>query len=283
VRRNQAYRFGAPVGLAIACVLIVGGCATVPDGQGPGVAAASATPGDPMERFNRRMFGGGQGFDRALIQPLVRGYQRLVPAPIRRAVHNLLQNADEPLVAANDLLQARFAPAAKSTARFVANTTVGIGGLFDPATPAGLPHHDNDFGVTLGRYGFGPGAYLFVPVVGPTTVRDAVGAGVDYVLDPLSWLRFRNAKTVGAVRTTLSLADARLEAEEDLRALEASAADPYATLRSAYLQSRAFEIKGPGSELDALPDLPSPPAPVDPRPPEPAPGAASEPAPEPKA
>lgn len=264
MRRVPTYRFGA-VGPAVGLALALSGCAAL--GVGPRAMTSSpeavqrdVTVGDPFEGANRRLYHWGRAFDRTFIWPLLAGYQRLGPAPLRRAVHNVLQTAGEPLVVINDLLQARPAPAARAAVRFVGNATIGIGGVFDPMTRAGAPHHDNDFGVTLGRYGIGPGPYLFLPVVGPTSPRDAFGAGVDYLLDPLSWLRFRDAKTIGLTTTALGLADDRLEAEADLRTLEASAVDPYATVRSAYRQARAAEVTGTDGELEALPELPVAPA-----------------------
>lgn len=247
--------------LAVAVALGLAGCATV-----GGPAATGGTPstvGDPLEGLNRPLFGLGQAVDHGLLRPLVRGYQHS-PGLLRRALHNVLQNADEPLVLLNDVIQGRIGPAARTAVRFVSNSTVGVVGLFDPAASAGLPHHDNDFGMTLGRYGFGPGAYVYVPVLGPTTVRDAIGAGVDFVADPLAWVRIRDAKRINFARTALSLVDDRVEAEEDLLSLEAGAADPYATMRSVYLQSRAAAIKGEDAGLEPLPDLPSPPAPAAP-------------------
>ncbi len=257
--------FSPAVGFAIACALGLTGCATI---GGPGAAGRVAhAPGDPFEGLNRPLFGFGQSLDHGLVQPLVRGYQHS-PGLLRRALHNVLQNADEPLVLLNDLMQGRIGTAARTAVRFVGNSTLGVAGLFDPATSAGLPHHDNDFGLTLGRYGFAPGAYLYVPVLGPTTMRDAVGAGVDFVADPLSWARLRNAKSISLARTALSLIDERVEAEDDLRSLETGAADPYASFRSVYLQSRAAAIKGEEAGLEPLPDLPTPPAPAAPSPPE---------------
>ncbi len=279
--RYPDYRFAART-LVIACVLMLAGCATA--GM-PASALApqrpAAAPSDPLEHTNRGLFALGNAIDRAILRPFVLGYQQLAPGPLRRAVHNLLQNADEPLVFLNDVLQARFAPAGRTALRFVGNSTIGLAGLFDPATGAGLAHHDNDFGQTLGRYGFGPGAYLYVPLIGPTSVRDLFGSGVDFVADPLSWTRVRNAKTINMARTGLSLVDDRLEAEADLRALEATAADPYATLRSVYLQSREAAIKGDDAGLESLPDLPSPPPPTssEPTPPGPTSPGPAEPQP----
>jgi len=264
VRRYPGYPLA--VAFAIACALGLAGCAT--PGAPGGAGRASPAPGDPLEGLNRPLFGLGQALDHGLLRPLVRGYQHS-PGLLRRALHNVLQNADEPLVLLNDVMQGRLGTAARTAVRFVSNSTLGVAGLFDPATSGGLPHHDNDFGMTLGRYGFGPGAYVYVPVLGPTSVRDAIGAGVDFVADPLAWIRIRDAKTINLARTSLSLIDDRVEAEDDLLSLEAGAADPYATLRSVYLQSRAAAIKGEDAGLEPLPDLPSPPAPAPPAPPEP--------------
>lgn len=272
--------------VALVSLLGLAACATAPVGPaGREFQAAAverpATPGDPFEGLNRRMFGFGRAFDRRIIRPVLGGYGSVVPGPVRHAVHNLLQNLGEPLVFVNDVLQARFSAGARTAARFAGNSTLGLAGLFDPATVAGLPHHDNGFGTTLGRYGAGPGPYFYVPLLGPSDLRDAIGAGVDLVADPLPWGHLRNAREVRAALTTLSLLDERQQAEKDLQTLEAVAADPYATLRSVYLQSRKAEITGRDAELEDLPDLPTDPPTASP--PKPAPVPAPDPAPAPPA
>ena len=259
----------------VAAALLLAGCATAPAAPPPGRAAAApphAPRRDPLEGLNRGLFAIGDAIDRGLIHPIVAGYRRIAPRPVRQAVHNVVQNLDEPVVFANDLLQAHPKAAARTAVRFVANSTVGVAGIFDAAAGAGLPHHDNGFGATLGHYGVGPGPYLYVPLLGPTTLRDALGEGVDFVTDPLTWARFGNAQTVGIARTSLDLLDQREQADAQLRALKATAADPYATLRSVYLQSREAEIRGADAPLESLPELPeSPPAAAPPAPVEPAP------------
>lgn len=249
-------------------LLLLGGCATPAAGlTPPGALAAASAPqdrprGDPFESLNRSLFRLGRAVDHAVVGPIVGGYRRITPQPIRHAVTNVLQNLNEPVVFVNDVLQAHFGPAGRTAVRFVANSTVGVAGIFDPAAQAGLPYHDNGFGSTLGHYGVGAGPYIFVPVLGPTSLRDAIGEGVDYATDPLTWTKFRGATKFGVARTTLSLAQERLDAEQDLRTLDQTAADPYATTRSVYLQSRQAEIKGPETTLEPLPELPaeSPPA-----------------------
>jgi phospholipid-binding lipoprotein MlaA len=247
-------RRGVLAGLA---ALALGGCATVP-APAPSASAAAPARHDPFERTNRGLFAFGRALDRALVRPIVEAYRAVLPRPVRHAVHNVVQNLDEPVVFANDLLQLHPAAAGRTAVRFAANSTVGVAGVFDAAATAGLPHHDNGFGSTLGRYGVGPGPYFYLPLLGPTTLRDAVGEGVDFGLDPFTWSRFGNAQTFDVARTGLSLLDERVEADKDLKTLEATAADPYATLRSVYFQSRRADIEGADAALDELPPLPEP-------------------------
>jgi phospholipid-binding lipoprotein MlaA len=267
---------------AVISLLGTAACATVPAGPAASGYQAAAQPAaihsaavDPFEGLNRRLFGLGRGFDRRIIQPILGGYSSVVPGPLRRSVHNVLQNAGEPVVFINDILQAHFSAGARTAVRFAGNSTIGLIGIFDPVSRAGLPHHDNGFGTTLGRYGAGPGPYFYIPLIGPTDLRDAIGAGVDLVSDPLPWGRLRDARAVRTTMTVLSLVDERLDAEKDLQTLEKVAADPYATLRSVYLQSRKAEIAGPDAEFEALPEFPPEPAAAPPAtpPPQPAPAA----------
>ena len=242
---------------------------------------AAASTGDPFEPLNRRLFAINGFLDRVLLRPVAMTYRRLLPRPIRRGVHNVLGNLDEPIVLANDLLQLRLRQAAQTAARFVGNTTVGVLGVFDVATPAGLPHHDNGFGDTLGRVGLPPGPYLFLPAIGPTTVRELLGGAADLYIDPVAHLGGVNARQVGTGQVVLGALDARVEADADIKSLEAGAIDPYATARSAHLQETAARINGGEVPLDALPDLPAETAPAPPVPEAaPVPEATSPPAPD---
>ena len=268
--RNLASRRGTAAG-AILLALILAGCAAGPRPSAPGspapVAAANGTPRhDPLEGMNRGLYRVGDSLDRGIVHPIVAVYRRIVPRPVRQGVHNVLQNLDEPVVFVNDVLQGHPKAAGTTVIRFAANSTVGVAGIFDAAATAGLPHHDNGFGSTLGHYGVAPGPFIYLPLLGPTTLRDAFGEGIDFVADPLSWTRFGNAQTVGIARTGLDLLDEREQADARLRALRNTAADPYATLRSVYLQSREAEIKGPEAPLETLPELPEPSATPEPPP-----------------
>ena len=149
--------------------------------------SASSTPDDPYEGLNRRLYISG---DKHIFLPIAKLYHALTPGPIGEAVHNMLTNLSEPLVVANDILQARLPAGARDTARFVTNATVGIGGMIDVASRHGLQHHENDFGITLGVWGVRPGPYVFLPFLGPSTVRDGIGLGVDVLLNPLTYMRF---------------------------------------------------------------------------------------------
>ena len=233
----------------------------------PVVASA---PVDPWERQNRRNYAIEGVLDRRVIGPASRLYHKLTPGPIGPGIHNVLINLSEPVVIINDVLQLRFKKAGVSATRLITNSTVGLLGLFDLAGRAGLIHHDNEFGVTLGRYGVISGPYLYVPLVGPSTTRDLAGRGVDFVLNPLHWLTYSDRTEIATATITVGGLDTRVTTEGQLNALLSGAIDPYATLRSVYLQNRKSEVSG-----DEVPrDLPS----FDENPP----GTDAAPAPEPK-
>ena len=219
-------------------------------------AAASAPDPDPAEKLNRKGYAIHQFFDRILIRPAAMAYMAAMPRPLRLGIENVLNNLGEPVVAANDLIQGRFRKAGTSTVRFVTNSTVGVAGLFDVAKRAGLPRHDNGFALTLGRAGVRPGPYLFIPLVGPSTVRDAIGSGVDAVTNPFHWIARRQSETVIVSTTVVAGLDARSVADSELTALLGDATDPYATLRSVYLQNQQSQVDDKDSSaLPALPDF----------------------------
>jgi phospholipid-binding lipoprotein MlaA len=238
--------------------------------------AATPPPEDPFERLNRRIYVQSTGADTKYFLPLAKAYHRLAPGPIGEAIHNFITNLSEPVIIANDILQARFKAAGRDFLRLTANSLAGIGGLIDVATPAGLPFHDNDFGITLGVWGVRPGPYLFLPVLGPSTVRDAIGKAVDTVADPLNFVRFPGRLTLQYSTTVVGALDNRIRSQDDMDALLSGAADPYATLRSVYLQSRESQVRG-DDVTPTLPDIDSgPPPPTDSTP---APGPSAQAAP----
>jgi phospholipid-binding lipoprotein MlaA len=204
---------------------------------------AAPSNDDPDERLNRVGFAIYESLDRGLIRPAALAYQHAVPGPVRRGIEHVIINLHEPVVATNDLLQGRFRKARAAFIRFAINSTGGVLGVFDVAEKLGVPHHENGFALTLGRAGVRPGPYLFIPVVGPSTVRDAIGDGIDTLMDPLQWLIPARLATVFFTRSLVSGLDQRASADIGLRALLADATDPYATLRSVYLQNQQAKIE----------------------------------------
>jgi phospholipid-binding lipoprotein MlaA len=222
-----------------------------------GVAPAHAAAGvnDPFERFNRRGFAIQMSLTRRGLGIIGILYRALTPGPIGKAIHHMLVNLSEPVVFINDMLQLRPARAGAAAVRFVANSTVGIGGTIDVTGATGLPHHLSSFGDTLGRYGVHPGPYLFIPLIGPSSVRDLFGNVVDDAIDPLHFVQYPHRQVVSISVTVVGGLDQLVRSESDLRALLSNAADPYATLRSTYLQYRQAEVSGQTEVPTVLPDL----------------------------
>lgn len=233
-------------------------------------AGSSAIIADPWEGFNRRMFSVHKGLDRAVVGPVARGYRAVASEPVRRGVSNVFGNLGEPVTFVNDVLQARPTRAGKTVTRFVVNTTVGVLGVFDVAGDVGLPRHREDFGQTLAVYGTGPGPYLFIPILGPTSVRDVGGRVVDSVVNPINQVDFAAASTVRTGLYVGGATSARARLDPELQQLEETATDEYATYRSLYAQNRRAQIaNGEGTSVEDLPDFGEP-APVQPtRPPPP--------------
>ncbi len=224
----------------------------------PALAAPTHNP-DPWEKFNRKSFAFSQAIDKALFRPLAMAYVHVVPGPVRDGIHNVLSNLNEPVVAMNDILQGRFKRAVTTTARLAVNTTIGVGGVFDVASKLGAPHHDNGFDVTLGRLHVGAGPYVYIPILGPATVRVLVGTGVDSLSDPLHWTRYPDQTTINIVRPVVGGVDTRARVDDQLQALLSDATDPYATLRSVYLQNEESQVQdGQPAADQPLPDFGDP-------------------------
>lgn len=211
---------------------------------------------DPFEPANRRIYGVSNFLDRQLFRPAAMTYRRVLPRPIRSGAHNFVSNLDEPSIAINDLLQGKLKRAGTSTMRFATNTTFGVAGLFDVAAKAGLLKHDNDFGITMGKWRLKSGPYLYIPLAGPSSVRDLTGIGVDFFLDPLGWVSFHGSDAIFATETVVGALDARVRADRALKDFKAISVDPYASMRSAYLQSREDKVQDGKINIDALPDFP---------------------------
>ena len=212
------------------------------------------TPGDPWERVNRRIYAFNETLDRILIRPLSKLTSGLTPGPIGKMIRNFLVNLNEPVVIANDLLQIRPGPAVRSAFRLVINTTIGGLGAVDVAKALGDPMHANGFGDTLGRWGVHPGPYLIVPVMGPFTVRDLFGTLVDDATLPFQSVNYPYRTEVDVTVNIIGGLNQRDEVASDLDTLLEGAADPYATLRSSYLQAREAQVHG-DKGLPVLPDI----------------------------
>lgn len=208
---------------------------------------------DPFESFNRHMFAVHEAIDKAVLEPIARGYRTITPRPVRSGVTNFLSNLDSPVIFANDVLQGKFHRAGVTAARFGVNSTIGVLGFFDPARGMGLEHHDGDFGQTLATWGVSSGPYLFIPVLGPTTLRDGTGEIVDVALDPLNWAHFHHDDTARGVRlvaTGVSEREALLDQIDEIRQ---SSLDPYVTIRSSYGLLRYSAIQNSRGAASALP------------------------------
>jgi phospholipid-binding lipoprotein MlaA len=208
----------------------------------PSKRVRSHTPGDPLEGANRKLFSIHNFLDRILFRPISRIYKAIIPKPVRTGIRHVFSNLDEPVVFVNDVLQLKPKRAIRTFARFAINSTIGIGGVLDVAKKADLPHRHNGFGNTLGRYGVGPGPYLFIPLVGPTNLRDLLGGTADDALLPVAFPEPFQRSEFTISRPVATGLDLRVESDADLKALYAGAADRYASLRSVFLQDRAAEI-----------------------------------------
>ncbi len=239
-------------------IVVLAACAFAVLAPLPASAAASIGVSDPFEPVNRALFGFHQVLDHILIRPAAVAYKRIVPKLVRSGIAHVFSNLGEPAVFVNDVLQGRGKEATETFTRFAGNTTFGVFGLFDVATHAGLPHHPNDFGITLARYGFKPGPYIFVPLSGPTTVRDAIGSVAGLALNPLILLRYSGGDAVGATGAVGGGLETRIDVDDELKALFASATDPYASFRSYFLQNRQAEVNGGRIDVEELPDFGAP-------------------------
>jgi phospholipid-binding lipoprotein MlaA len=242
-RRTAVRRLAVAAALVVACA--ASGCASLPRGS-------VRDPRDHFERFNRAMFKFDLALDRGFFRPVARGYVKVVPSPMRTGVSNFLNNIHYTVTIGNDIFQGQFRDFANDVARLVVNTTIGIGGLLDPASSLRLADHDRDFGQTLGKWGIHTGSYLVLPLLGPTDIRDAIGRVPDRYM------------TVDGIvnNTALSLSlfgvgalDTRAKALPADSVID-SAFDPYAFVRSAWFQHRDFKVhEGDNNYVPNLPPL----------------------------
>jgi len=201
-------------------------------------SSPAATPVDRFERYNRAMYRFNTGIDRTVLRPLAEGYAKL-PRPIRGGIGNFIGHLAYADTIVNNFLQGKFSDGGKDLARFTLNTVVGVGGLFDPATVAGLQKNDEDFGQTLGKWGVPSGPYVVLPFLGSSTLRDAPTWAVSNALDARSYL---NQDAVNYSLASLRLVDLRASVMVADASIE-QAFDPYAFVRDAYLQRREYKVR----------------------------------------
>src|SRR5689334_893648 len=176
-----------PVVSAIALSLVLGACSTPSE--------ESLAQNDIWEMTNRYFFDFDVRVDHAVARPIAKGYRTVMPEPVRDDIHNALTNLNSPVVLANDVLQGDGDKAVNTAGRIVINSTVGIGGLIDVASKIGIPGHDNDFGITLGKNGIAEWSYLVLPFAGPLPPRYLLGTAVDPAFNPLTYVRFHGMGT----------------------------------------------------------------------------------------
>lgn len=222
------------------------------------VEARPRSPADPFVAANAQSFAVTQQVDKAFVGPVSLAYKTRIPEPIRNGIRNFLNNTREPVIFLNYLLQMKPGKAAETFGRFAINTTIGGAGLFDMAKrrPFRLPRHPNGFADTMAFYGVRPGPFLFLPLIGPTTVRDAIGGGIDRLVLPFAFGTPFTEFAYGASTGTLSGLEYRSSFDEQLREIREESRDPYRTRRELYLRKRQAEI----DELRGHPS--EPPVPV---------------------
>ncbi|KWN16958.1 ABC transporter [Burkholderia territorii] len=212
------------IAATVAASAVLSGCATGPN----------RNPNDPLEPMNRAMYKFNDTVDTNIAVPIAKGYQKITPTPMRTAISNFFSNLGDLGNMANNLLQLRITDATQDLMRVAMNSVFGVAGLIDIATPAGLPKHHQDFGLTMARWGVPSGPYLVLPVFGPSTIRDGVGRAVDVRFNLLNYIE-------PAARNPMYIAQF-VSARSDLLGatdlLKQAALDPYSFVRDAYLQQR---------------------------------------------
>lgn len=198
---------------------------------------------DPLESVNRGIYKFNDVTDRAIFKPTATVYKKITPSPIRTGISNFFRNLGSITTILNDLLQFKFKQAFQDTGRFVINSTFGIAGLIDVAGMDGMPHHREDFGQTLGHWGVGSGAYLVLPFVGPSSVRDLVGFTVDTVTtDAATYAHNKGEIRLSNQMRAAQAISVRSELLDATDLIDQASIDPYAFMRDAYMQRRAYQI-----------------------------------------
>lgn len=258
----MTFRRASSISAPLAALVLLGGCATVGQDR--------LAEKDPLEKVNRGIWAVDMAADKAIMRPVAKAYRAVTPAPARRGITNAFANLAEPWSFINNVLQGHGKRAMRNLGRFAVNSTIGIAGLFDQASRMGMPAAYEDLGQTMAVWGFNAGPYVVLPLLGPSTMRDAIGQGIGAYADPVNiainhahvniWYKrgYRALQVInGRSELIESGGDAFLE----------SSLDPYAAAKSAYLQKRRADIlnqedtdaaAGPTDEPAATPNMPTP-------------------------
>lgn len=238
------------VAALVAIAVALGACASKPPADDLEAQRYYKEINDPLEPMNRQILKFNRAFEAVILRPVAKTYRAVLPAPARKGVYNLLHNLKSPVIFGNDVMQGEGKRAGNTLLRFVVNSTLGIGGLFDVATRMGIESHDEDFGQTLASHGVGEGFYLVLPIFGPSSPRDGIGMAVDIVMDPIFWiLRSEDLNYVNYIRAGVEGVDLYARNIDAIEELQRTSLDYYAALRSAYRQNRRSEILN-GAEQD---------------------------------
>ena len=227
---TRSRRLTARTGLALATAALMAGCAQVPN----------PAPNDPWESYNRSMYRFNDTVDRAVLKPIATGYETITPQPVRTCIHNIFSNLGDVWSGVNSLLQGRGRDFVDTLGRVLFNSTMGLGGCIDVASMNGARKIPNDFGMTLGVWGFDAGPYMVLPFLGPSTVRDGVGTAVTLTAPVTPTAAVFAIDNVPVRNSLLGLyvVDTRADLLEADRLVDQIALDKYSFIRDAYLQRR---------------------------------------------
>jgi phospholipid-binding lipoprotein MlaA len=228
--------------LAVPMMLLLAGCATPPPASDPDALADFKAINDPLEPTNRFFFAFNDRILTYVLTPVAKRYVAYVPQPVRGGIHNMLNNIGQPVQFVNDVLETKPRRAGDSFMRFTINSTVGVGGIFDVARQLGYPDHDSDGGMTLALWGVPAGPFLYLPVYGPSGLRDGIGRGMDAAVNAFTWISFDGSNTLGWSQAGFGALDQTSRHLKDIEQVKAGALDPYATFRSLYRQLRETQI-----------------------------------------
>jgi phospholipid-binding lipoprotein MlaA len=223
---------------------MLGGCAKRPPASDPEALADYQAANDPLEPTNRFFYGVFKTVDSYTLKPVAQAYVYVVPQPVRAGVHHLLGNIAEPVTFFNAILEAKPRRAGDTLVRFTVNSTVGLAGIFDVAGELGYPEPESGGALTLAYWGLPSGPYLFLPLLGPGTVRSFTGYALDIGLSPLTYVpRGYGLLTLNYATYGLGIIDARSLVLHDFDELQNTSLDPYATIRSGYQQREASQLQ----------------------------------------